>query len=401
MYAVMTLEQIDAELREWDHKLRVASDNMLELSGSTSYQRLMGEGHWPKVQLSGATADRAQPAIAGLNTLWVYYSLIRDTIRRAHKLRESFSSLLPSRSLLGEIEQLLHGPSIELPAVATPLDQRGLLAAAEVAQSVQPEWLLAAMNQLFEQGRDAVLAIGAAWDDLPQQLVRFEAELSKLAAEDGSFPEEIASARRHLAVLLQQFDTDPLTALRGSSALGAEIEALRTRVDQLTTTRNRVSEAVQDAQRVLGEVGQAHRQTALMFAECMLRVRSEPAASLPRPVDDELIAALEPWLAKLAADVAAGRWQPVRVGIERWNASARQYLESDRESHHVSELLLNERRDLRGLLGALKAKAIANGRAEDPALAELEREANTLLAQRPTPLEPLRRVVADYQERLL
>ena len=49
------------------------------------------------------------------------------------------------------------------------------------------------MNQLFEQGRDAVLAIGAAWDDLPQQLVGFEAELSTLAAEDGSFPHEIAS----------------------------------------------------------------------------------------------------------------------------------------------------------------------------------------------------------------
>ncbi len=48
----MTLEQIDANLREWDHKLRVASDNMLELSGSMSYQRLMGEAHWPKVQLA-------------------------------------------------------------------------------------------------------------------------------------------------------------------------------------------------------------------------------------------------------------------------------------------------------------------------------------------------------------
>ena len=35
----MTLEQIDADLREWDHKLHVASDNMLELSGSISYQR--------------------------------------------------------------------------------------------------------------------------------------------------------------------------------------------------------------------------------------------------------------------------------------------------------------------------------------------------------------------------
>ena len=367
MYAVMTLEQIDADLREWDHKLRMASDNMLELSGSTSYQRLMGEAHWPKVQLSGATADRANPAIAGLNTLWVYYSLIRDTIRRARKLRESISSLLPSRSLLSEIEQLLRGSSIELPAVATPLEQRGLLAAAEVAESVQPEWLLAAMNQLFEQGRDVVLAIGAAWDELPQQLVGFEAELSALAAEDGSFPEEIASARGHLAMLLQQFDTDPLTAVHGSSALGAEIQALRTRVDQLTTARHRVSEDVLAAQRLLVEVGQAHRQTAATLAECMLKVRSERAAPLPRPADDELIAALEPWLAILAGEVAAGRWQPVRVGIERWNAAARQYLDADREAHHASELLLNQRRDLRGLLGALKAKAMANGRAEDPA----------------------------------
>ncbi len=397
----MTLEQIDADLREWDHKLRMASDNMLELSGSTSYQRLMGEGHWPRVQLSGATADHAMPAIAGLNTLWVYYSLIRDTIRHARKLRESISSLLPSHSLLGEIERLLRGSSIKLPAVATPLQQRGLLAAAEVAESVQPERLLTAMNQLFEQGRDVVLAIGAAWDDLPQQLVGFESELAELAAQDSSFPEEVAAARRHLAALLQQFDTDPLTALNGSSALRAEIKALQTRVNQLTTARQRVSEDVRAGQRLLAEVGQAHRQTTLTLAECKLKVQSEPAAALPRPADDELIAALEPWLAKLAAEVAAGRWQPVRVGIERWNAAARQYLDADRESLHVSEMLLDQRRDLRGLLGALKAKALANGRAEDPALAELESAANTLLAQRPTPLEPLRRVVADYQERLL
>jgi len=45
----MTLEQINSDLREWDHKLRVTSDNMLELSCSMSYQGLMG------VRLSGRT----------------------------------------------------------------------------------------------------------------------------------------------------------------------------------------------------------------------------------------------------------------------------------------------------------------------------------------------------------
>ena len=157
-------------------------------------------------------------------------------------------------------------------------------------------------------------------------------------------------------MLLQQFGTDPLTAVNGSSALSAEIKALRTRVDQLTTARHRVSEDVHAAQRLLVELGQAHRQTAETLAECMLKVRSERAAPLPRPADDELIAALEPWLAKLAGEVAAGRWQPVRVGIERWNAAASQYLDADRAAQHAGELLLNQRRDLRGLLGASKPR---------------------------------------------
>ena len=53
---MMTLEQIDSELRGWDDKLRIASDNMLELSDSVGYQRLLGQGHWPKAQLAAAIA---------------------------------------------------------------------------------------------------------------------------------------------------------------------------------------------------------------------------------------------------------------------------------------------------------------------------------------------------------
>ncbi|MGO9114885.1 MAG: hypothetical protein ACLP9L_37205 [Thermoguttaceae bacterium] len=379
----------------------MAGDNLLELSGSVSYQRLLGEANWPKVQLTGATADRAQPAIDGLHVLWFYHALLRDTIGRAKKLRESVSALLPSRSLVGEIERLLHGPSIELPAAATPLQQRGLVAAAEVARSVEPERMLARMNQLFQEARDVVLAIGAAWDDLPQQFIRFEAELSRLAATDGSVPDEIAAARERLAALSREFDTDPLTAVNGSRALAAEIEAVRTRVEQLAIERRRVSDDLLAARRLLAEVGQSHRRAVETVAQSKLKVRSQRAPTPPCPADDALVGALETWLARLDAEVAAKRWQPVRVGIERWNAAARQYLDADREAQVAGELLLNQRRDLRGLFGALKAKALANGRAEDPALAAIEQQANELLATRPTPLEALQRVVADYQQRLL
>jgi hypothetical protein len=396
----MTLEQIDSDLRAWDKNLRLASDNMLELSDSVSYQRLLGEGHWPKAQLTGLTAERAQPAIDGLHTLWVHYSLLRDTIARAQKLRGSVSMLLPSRNLLAEIEELLHTPSIELPAVATPLEQRGLLATAETAQAVSPERLLAAMHETFQQGRDVVLAVGAAWDRLPQQFIGFEAELARLAAADGSLSREIAAARERLAALQREFDTDPLAAAADSQALAAEIDAIGTRIEQTAAERRRVADDLHAARQLLAEVGQAHRQAAETVARCKEKVRLERAAA-PRPADDQHVAALETWLAKLDAEVAAGRWQPVRVGVQRWSATARQYLAADRQARQACQVLLDQRRDLRGLLGALKAKATANGRAEDPALVEIERTANDLLAARPTPLEALQRAVADYQQRLL
>ena len=303
-----------------------------------------GQGHWPKVQLTGATAARAEPALAGLNTLWVYYSLIRDTIRRARKSRGSISSVLPSKNILGEIERLLRGPSIELPAVATPLEQRNLLTSAEVAERVQPERLLAAMNQLFEQGRDMVLAIGAAWDELPHQIVEFEAELAGLAAQEGSFPGEITSARKHLAELLQHFDTDPLTAMNGTSALQSQLQAIRERADQLATARQRVSQDLLSAHRLLAEAVQTQHEAAATFAECNFKVRSDQAAPLPCPLGDEQIAALQSWLVKLDTEVAAGRWLPVRVGIERWNTAARQYVDANRESHRASKVLLDQPR---------------------------------------------------------
>ena len=83
------------------------------------------------------------------------------------------------------------------------------------------------MNHLFEQGRDVVLAIGLAWDELPPQLVGFEAELKRLEAVGGIPAGEITHAQQQLANLLQIFDTDPLTAVHCSSALQAEIQGLR------------------------------------------------------------------------------------------------------------------------------------------------------------------------------
>ena len=175
---------------------------------------------------------------------------------------------------------------------------------------------------------------------------------SALAAADGSFPQEVAAIHEQLDVLRRQFDTDPLTAADGSQALAAEIEAIRTRIGQLAAERRRLADELLVARRLLAEVGPSHCQAAEAVAQCQLKVRAERAEALPCPANDERVAALEAWLTRFEAEVAAGRWQPVRVGIRRWNAAARQYLDADRQARAAAEALLNQRRDLRGLLGA-------------------------------------------------
>jgi hypothetical protein len=186
--STVTLDEIDKELADWKTKLQLASDNMLALTQLITYERLAGEAGWPRVQLTGATEARVVPALAAMRELWSHYSLLTDLVTRATEMRNSMSWLLPSGKRLEEIEKLLRGPSIKLPPSVTPLQQRGLLTAAEVAQSITPQRLLEAMTTCFEIARDAVLAVDAAWNRLVPLLDRYDTEVHPHAAEAACVP---------------------------------------------------------------------------------------------------------------------------------------------------------------------------------------------------------------------
>jgi hypothetical protein len=402
--AMMTLEQIDDALADWDNKLQLASDNLMALTCLTAYQRLKGEGGWPRAQVTGDTAARALPALEGMQELWSHYSLFHDVVQRAKDLRNSLSMLLPSRGTLAEIERLLRGPSIKLPPVATLLEQRGLLTASEVSESVTPERLLGVMNHLFQQARDAVTAVDAAWNRLPEIVAQHETELSELEAAASSLGDgvvaELASARRCLTALKEMADTDPLAAVGRCDDLMPILRAARSRLDEQVKDRDGVRAEMVAARDLLKGMDKAQRQAREACAECMVKVHLDGDA-LPTPPDDAPALELEAWLAKLEATIAEGKYRPARIGLERWMATAKQHLATAEDARRAGERLLRERRDLRGLLDALRAKASACGRSEDGELAALMNEAWLLLHSRPTPLPRARHLVAEYQKRLL
>ena len=67
----MTLDEIEGMLSDWQSKLTLASNNLLELDALTTYKRLSGEGTLPPARLTGVTQTRVQPALDAMGDLSV------------------------------------------------------------------------------------------------------------------------------------------------------------------------------------------------------------------------------------------------------------------------------------------------------------------------------------------
>jgi serine/threonine protein kinase len=165
--------------------------------------------------------------------------------------------------------------------------------------------------------------------------------------------------------------------------------------------QEQVRAALAETETLMARLEEVQRQAEQACAECALKVQTETCVASPRPPEAEQVHALRVWLTKLATTVSEGKWKPAQVGLGKWTAQARQQLSAAESARDSSTAALRARRELRGLLEALQAKAQSRGRAEDEALAALDREASQLLRRRPTPLARAQELVAAYEARLL
>lgn len=153
-----------------------------------------------------------------------------------------------------------------------------------------------------------------------------------------------------------------------------------------------------EARPLMARLEEVQRQAEQAHAERELKVQSEAAS--PSPAGDQVVA-LAAWLTKLESTAAEGKWKPASIGLAKWLTQARQQLAAAELARDACAAALQARRELRGLLQALQAKALSCGRAEDEALASLAREASLLLKRRPTPMAKAQELVAAYEARLL
>ncbi|MBW4613997.1 MAG: hypothetical protein KME21_12125 [Desmonostoc vinosum HA7617-LM4] len=408
----MTVD-IDQLLADWKNKVKVASHNLLELEELPTYQRLCGSFGFPKTDLTGITAVQVTPALTAINDLFQYLDLLAQTVDKAAQLRQQLPRFLGGKQKIGflaageqkidEIRQLLTGASIHLPAVQTPLAQRGLLTGAEKAKVITPTQLLEVMTHAFSIAKDTILSVDSAWTNLDSMLVNAEAQiisLQQLAASlNQSALSELVQANAEIASLSDRIEQDPLGV---SQELEQQIQPLlaqlQSALQQKAKQQAQIKEKFAIAHNLLQQLKEINTKSVTTFAECQEKVLDH--SMLKTPLTQIQIDALSQWLTKLETKLTEGLVNPVMVGLENWTIKAKEYIESVEQAYTVNNAPLETRRELRGRLEALKAKALARGLIEDVTLAELAEQAKQLLYTQPTPIDKATELVSRYEKRL-
>lgn len=391
----MKLDQIDQELTHWRERLALAEENLRGFAELPAYQ-------WAAAaSVTGRTAARLAPMAAVMNDLRSYLDILTRTIDRAAELRRSVSRLMPLHETLSKIEALLQGPSINLAAGPTPPEQRELLRPVQAMKAVSPRELLEAMLESFRLLRDAVLEVDASRGRLPAAIAALEQELTQLQVVGGLGDRptpDLAEATAQISAVKSLADSDPLEAETRAQAVGAFLESALRRVGAAAAQQASTRAGLAEARSTLEKLVQAHQRARRVDAERVLKVEEDrpPATS-----DEMAVDLLSAWLGRLEKTALEGKWGPAGIGLDRWRQEAERRLAAEEAITRVAQAALERRRDLRGLMEALSAKAQALGRANDPELSALAAEAFELLARRPTPMGRASEVVKEYETRLL
>lgn len=325
--------------------------------------------------ISGTTAARAHDALTEVDDVRLGLDVLGRMLSDVSALRHSGS--LDDRAA-AEVFTLLNSPSIVLPD-----------------RSVTPQDLLADLGAAVEPMREVVREVDAVWREFVPRLDRVTAEADRLAQAMPTF-RSVDSARTALGGLAGRVIHDPLGATdeltEVESTLAAAAEA-GTRAPTLRVALTAAARTVEELEALVAEGGEALTRS---------RTEIRDPGVLLDPVDPGIVTGergLRPWLERLDRLVADGDIELADKGLASWQALAEKSLVTARQVVEANARPAERRQELRNLLRAARVKAGASGRAEDPQMTELARQADRALAV-PCTLAAAEARVAEYVDEL-
>jgi hypothetical protein len=381
--------------------------NLLELDGS--FVKRMLEG----AELTGQTRQRWAAAAASLAALWETYLAYSAVVDRIAAL--GAGGHRPSKKELAELTGLLAGGCVQLPdAPAGPPGPAGTarLARRDLVSSGRPAVTLATavgvMRRSFAEVTEVTSAVEEVWAAVGPPLDAAEAELASsrplaagLGAETETVFREVEAA---LEALRSASNADPLALMQdgrvdtaAADRVRAQAAELGTRIASLDRLRSRARTRI-DALAAAAGTAQADRRDALAAVTAAAALVT---LALPAPLSADGADVAEPRLAGLSALAAGGHWDRLQAELDRGEAELKAAADRTAEIRRLASAALARRDELRGLLGAYKAKAARLGASEDVAISARYEQARELLWSAPCDLAAAEAAVSGYQQAIL
>jgi hypothetical protein len=363
--------------------------NLLELDGGFTRRLLDGAA------LTGQTRERWDAASATLAGLWESYLAYSAVVDRVAEL--GTGPHRPAKKDLPELDSLLTGGCVQFAKAAVPLARRNLSDTG--VRTVTLTGAVAAMRRSFSEVAEVTSAVETVWAQVNERLDAAEAELSAALPRATGLGQEVAAALRDAQAGLRSareaVNADPLRLYSGgrvdSSAadlVREQVAALTARIAELDLVRSQAWRRI-DGLTAAASAAQAARADAVTaWQHAAQRIAALPP--LPPGISG-------PPLDSLAALAAAGRWPELATELDRCEAALAAAVKQTQECERIAAAGLASRDELRGLLGAYKAKAARLGAAEDADLVASYDQARDLLWTAPCDLTAAAAAVAGYQ----
>jgi hypothetical protein len=363
--------------------------NLLELDGGFTRRLLDG------ATLTGQTRERWGEVSATFAGLWETYLAYSAVVDRVAEL--GTGPHRPAKKDLPELDSLLTRASVRMPSAAVPLARRNLSDTG--VHSVTLMDAVAAMRRLFSEVAEVTSAVETVWAQVGERLDAAAAELAAAASRAAGLGEELEAALQDAQASLQAargaVNGDPLRLWSGGRAdtaaadlLREQVAGLTARIAELDRVRSQARRRIDGLTAAVTAARSARADAVTAWHRAAQRIVALPA--LPPDI-------AEPPLESLAALAAAGRWVALATELDRCDGALAAAVRQTQDCERSATAALANRDELRGLLGAYKAKAARLGVAEDAGLVASYDRARDLLWTAPCDLTAAAAAVAGYQ----
>ena len=393
----LTKDQAGAAVKAAVAERDAIQANLLELDSSFGKQLLAG------AELTGDTRRRWDAAAATLATLWQVYGAYSAVVDQA---ADAAARHLGPREL-ATITTLLTGRSVQLASGPAPLAGRDL--ADSGREDLTLATAVARMRRAFTAVTEVVSAAEHVWNEMAGRLDAIGTELARVRQQAGDLGDEaltgnLAATQSKLGRLRDTLNSDPLALWQGNGGVdtsGADrlqerVTAAVSRADELVRIRVDAHQRIAEVTAAAVAARSAREDAVTAWQQAAEKI---VAAALPSPPAD--MADQSARLAGLGTLLADGRWTRLASELDLLDRELATVTAGFKEAERASAAALARRDELRGLLGAYKAKAARLGGAEDPSLAERYDRARALLGTAPCDLAAAEAAVAGYQQAVL